>query len=66
MLGVLVHLMPATYLVDLLRGVFYQGSPVYGQMILYNPIFDLMISIALAVAFLVAGAHLFVRSERNR
>jgi ABC-2 type transport system permease protein len=65
-LGVLVHLMPATYLVDLLRGVFYQGTPVYGQIILYNPIFDLIVSIALAMVFLVAGAHLFVRSERNR
>ena len=65
-LSVLVHLMPATYLVDLLRGVFYQGTPVYGQVVLYNPIFDLMISLALAILFLVAGSYLFVRSERNR
>jgi ABC-2 type transport system permease protein len=65
-LGVLVHLMPATYLVDMLRGVFYQGTPVYGQVVLYNPIFDLIISSALAMVFLIAGAYLFVRGERNR
>jgi ABC-2 type transport system permease protein len=65
-LSVLVHLMPATYLVDLLRGVFYQGTPVYGQVVLYSSMFDLMISLALAVVFLVAGAYLFVRGERNR
>ena len=65
-LSVLVHLMPATYLVDLLRGVFYQGTPAYGQVVLYNPIFDLIISLAIAIVFLVAGTYLFVRSERNR
>jgi ABC-2 type transport system permease protein len=65
-LGVLVHLMPATYLVDLLRGVFYAGTPVYGQVVLYNPTVDLVISAALAIAFLILGAFLFVRSERNR
>lgn len=65
-LSVFVHLMPATYLVDLLRGVFYQGTPVYGQVVLYNPILDLIISLALAMLFLVAGTYLFVRSERNR
>ena len=65
-LSVLVHLMPATYLVDLLRSVFYQGTPVYGQVVLYNPILDLIISLGLAIVFLVAGTYLFVRSERNR
>jgi ABC-2 type transport system permease protein len=65
-LSVLVHLMPATYLVDLLRGVFYQGTPVYGKVVLYDSMFDLMISLALAVVFLVVGAYLFERSERDR
>jgi ABC-2 type transport system permease protein len=65
-LGVLVRFMPATYLVDLLRGVFYQGTSTYSRVVLYNPIFDLMISLALAILFLVVGTYLFVRSERNR
>ena len=65
-LGVLVHLMPATYLVDLLRGVFYQGTPAYGQVVLYNPAIDLIISLALATGLLILGTYLFMRSERNR
>jgi ABC-2 type transport system permease protein len=66
LLGVLVHLMPATYLVDLLRGVFYQGSSVYGKVVLYNPLIDLTVSLILSIVFLITGSFLFVRGERNR
>ncbi|MGA2875564.1 MAG: ABC transporter permease [Nitrososphaerales archaeon] len=65
-LSILVHLMPATYLVDLLRGIFYQGTSVYGKIVLYNPLVDLTVSIILSVIFLVSGSFLFVRGERNR
>ncbi len=65
-LSVLVHLMPATYLVDLLRGVFYQGTSVYGKVVLYNPLVDLTVSIILSIVFLISGSFLFVRGERNR
>ena len=65
-LGVLAHLMPLTYLVDLLRGVFYQGTPTYSQVVLYSPVVDLAVAIVLSLAFLVAGTFLFVRGERNR
>ncbi|MGP8018213.1 MAG: ABC transporter permease [Thermoplasmata archaeon] len=65
-LYVLVRVMPLTYLVDLVRGAFYQGTPTYGQVVLYNPFVDLAISVAVSVVFLVAGMILFVRGERNR
>lgn len=65
-LGVLTHLMPLTYLVDLLRGVFYQGTPTYSQTVLYSPIVDLGVVVVLSIAFLIAGTLLFVRSERDR
>ncbi|MGD1099369.1 MAG: ABC transporter permease [Thermoplasmata archaeon] len=65
-LYVLVRVMPLTYLVDLVRGVFYQGTPTYGQIVLYNPLIDLTVALALSVVFLVAGMVLFVRGERNR
>lgn len=65
-LYVLVRVMPLTYLVDLVRGAFYQGTSTYGKVILYDPFIDLAISLALSVAFLVAGMALFVRGERNR
>jgi ABC-2 type transport system permease protein len=65
-LGVLVRLMPATYVVDLLRAVFYQGTPVYGKVVLFNPLVDLMVALGLSIGFLVIGTLLFVRNERNR
>jgi ABC-2 type transport system permease protein len=65
-LGVLAHAMPMTYVVDLLRGLVYQGTPYYSQIVLYNPIVDLVIVTAISVATFVIGTILFTRSERNR
>lgn len=57
-LGILAHAMPMTYLVDLLRGLVYQGTPVYSQIVLYNPILDLVIVSAFSVVFFVVGTFL--------
>jgi len=65
-LGILAHAMPMTYLVDLLRGIIYQGTPTYHQIVLYNPILDLILVAAFSLAFFVVGTFLFVRGERNR
>ncbi|MGA2385126.1 MAG: ABC transporter permease [Candidatus Bathyarchaeia archaeon] len=65
-LGALAHAMPMTYLIDLLRGLVYQGTPFYGQIIMYNPLLDLLIVAAISIASFVIGTFLFVRSERNR
>ena len=65
-LSVLSHAMPMTYIVDLLRGLVYQGTPVYSQIALYNPLLDLTIVAAIAIASCVIGTYLFVRSEKNR
>jgi ABC-2 type transport system permease protein len=64
-LEVHVRLMPLTYVVDLLRGLFYNGTPTYGQTVLYNPVIDLAIYLTISVTFLVVGMVLFVRGERN-
>jgi ABC-2 type transport system permease protein len=65
-LGALAHAMPMTYMVDLLRGLVYQGTPVYSQIVLYNPIVDLVIVTAFTVVSFVIGTSLFVRWEKNR
>jgi ABC-2 type transport system permease protein len=65
-LSVLSHAMPMTYIVDLLRGLVYQGTPVYSQIALYNPLLDLAIVTAISIASFVIGTFLFVRSEKNR
>jgi ABC-2 type transport system permease protein len=65
-LDVLVHLMPATYVVDLMRGTYYWNTPTYGLVVLYNPLVDLVISVVVSIALFVVGTQLFARSERNR
>lgn len=65
-LGILAHAMPLTYMVDLLRGLVYQGTPAYGHIVLYNPLLDLVIVAAFSIVFFVVGTFLFVRGERNR
>lgn len=66
LLAALVRLMPATYLVDLMRSLAYQGSTVYGPFRLYAPWFDLLVLIAISAAFFIAGTVLFASRERNR
>lgn len=65
-LSVLVHMMPATYVVDLMRGVFYWGTPTYNQVVLYSPVIDLTVTVVVSIALFVIGTFLFARSERNR
>lgn len=65
-LAILSRLMPATYVVDLLRAAFYHGTPTYSKVVLYNPLIDLAVSIGLSIVFFVLGTYLFVRNERNR
>ncbi len=66
LLGVLVRLMPATYLVDLMRTVAYRGTAVYGSLQLYAPGVDLGVLLVVSAAFFVAGTLLFVQWEKNR
>ncbi|MDW5564211.1 MAG: ABC transporter permease [Methanomassiliicoccus sp.] len=65
-LEVLVHLMPATYVVDLMRGAYYWGTPTYSLVVLYDPLVDLVISVVVSIALFIIGTQLFARSERNR
>lgn len=65
-LGVLSHLMPMTYLADLMRNMVFAEHPAYSQIVLYSPVVDLGITIVVAVLFIVAGTVMFARSERTR
>ncbi len=65
-LGALAHAMPMTYLIDLLRGLVYKGTPFYSQITMYNPLVDLLIVAAISIASFLIGTFIFVRSERNR
>jgi ABC-2 type transport system permease protein len=65
-MALLSGLLPMTYCVDFMRGVFYRGQSTASAITLHAPAVDLIIIIAFTVIFLVAGTAGFVRSEKNR
>lgn len=64
-LEALVRIMPATYLVDLMRAAVYSGTSAYGTFRLYAPWVDLVVLLAVSAAFFVVGTIVFSRRERN-
>lgn len=65
-LDILSKISPMRYAVDLIRDVFYTGSPEYAHVVLQGPLFNLTVSGVLFGVFLMIGTFLFVRKERNR
>jgi ABC-2 type transport system permease protein len=65
-LGILSHLMPMTYLADLMRNIVFAGQSEYAEIVLYSPAVDLAVTIVIAVTFIIAGTVLFARNERVR
>jgi ABC-2 type transport system permease protein len=65
-LDILSHLSPMRYAIDLGRGIFYAAQPDYRLVVNDAPLFNLAVSAALFVVFLLAGTFLFVRAERNK
>lgn len=57
---------PMTYAVDLLRSIYYAGSEAYPKVVLFGPVIDSAVIVAMTVIFLVVGTFLFVRNERNK
>jgi ABC-2 type transport system permease protein len=64
-MAVVSRLLPMTYCVDFMRGVFYQGDS-YAAVTMHEPIFNLIIIISFTALFLAVGTAGFVRSEKNR
>ncbi len=60
------RLAPMTYAVDLVRSIYYWGTPEYSKIVLHSPLVNLAIISAIFLVFLSAGTFLFVRNERNR
>lgn len=65
-LSILSHLMPMTYLADLMRNVVFARHPAYAEIVLYSPAVDLGVTIAITGLFIILGTALFVRGERAR
>lgn len=66
-LWILSRISPMTYAVDFIRGLFYLERPSeYSKVVLYSPLFNLMIMTIAFVIMMGVGTYLFVRNERNR
>lgn len=65
-LKLLAEILPMTYLVDLVRGLFYSGKPAYQRIVLHPPALDFLVTVVFFTVFTVTGTLLFSRSERNR
>jgi ABC-2 type transport system permease protein len=57
---------PMTYAVDLIRAVYYWGTPEYSKVVLFNPAIDLAVVGGVGLIFLMIGTYFFVRNERNK
>lgn len=65
-LDILSLLAPMRYAVDLLRGVYYAGSPSYDKIVLLPVWVNLLVLSGVGLVFLVVGTLQFVGRERNR
>lgn len=65
-LNILSILSPMRYPVDLVRGVYYMGTPQYSKVVLLPPSVNLMIIIITFGIFIFFGTFVFVRKEKNK
>lgn len=65
-LDILSKISPMRYAVDLVRGVYYAGTPEYSKIVLAPVLNNLLIITIMFFVFLIPGTILFVRNERNR
>jgi ABC-2 type transport system permease protein len=65
-LWVLSRISPMTYAVDLVRSIYYWGSPEYSRVVLFNPLVNLTVVGAMTVIMIVIGTAVFVRKETDR
>ncbi|MHB9291679.1 ABC-2 type transport system permease protein [Hollandina sp. SP2] len=60
------RLLPMTYCVDFMRGIFYGEQDISAAVTLHVPAVNLIIIIAFTAVFLTAGTIGFVNAEKNR
>lgn len=65
-LDILSKISPMRYAVDLVRGMYYAGTPEATLIILATPTLNLIIMTGMFLVFLIGGAYLFVKNERNK
>jgi ABC-2 type transport system permease protein len=65
-LNFLAHIMPMTYAIDLVRAIFYYGTPTYEAIVIRSPFENIVILAIFFIVFMVIGTFMFTRKGRNR
>jgi ABC-2 type transport system permease protein len=60
------YITPMRYPVDLMRSVYYAGTPEYSAVVTLSPIINIAVSLALLAVFLLIGTRLFIRKEKEK
>jgi ABC-2 type transport system permease protein len=66
LMAVVSRLLPMTYCIDFMRGVFYASNAEGSSLTLHAPALNLIIIITFTAVFLTAGTAGFVRAEKNK
>jgi ABC-2 type transport system permease protein len=65
-MAIVSRILPMTFCVDFMRGVFYPGGTEGAATTLHAPVFNLVIIVAFTALFLVTGTAGFVQAEKNK
>ncbi len=65
-LYILSRIAPMTYVVDLIRSIYFIGDPAYNKIVLFSTGFDLLVVGIYSLVFIVVGTFFFIRNEKNR
>lgn len=63
---ILSRITPLFYAVDFMRGIYYFGKPEYSAVVVYNPLINALVIIAMFFSFITIGTYIFVKSEKER
>lgn len=64
--SIAVGAMPLRYAVDLIRGLYFHGTPGYQQLVPTSPALDAAVIGVMFAAAMTAGALIFDYRERTR
>ena len=65
-IDVIAAVMPLRYAVDLVRGVFFHGTPGYQQVVTTSPVLDAVVIAGVFALAMTAGSLVFDYRERTR
>lgn len=66
LLFILSRAAPMTYAVDFIRSVYYWGKPEYSQVVLFGPVTNAIVIVAISLVCIGFGTYFFINNERNK